>query len=72
MCRTPLTAHRSEAFTIKKGGQGREEEGMPGGRGRLASGKKELGSHRIWRIVPNFLEPPASVLRGAGGRARIG
>lgn len=68
MCRTPLTARRSEAFAIiKRGtGQGGQEDGMLAGRDGLAGGKKELGSSGVWRILQNFLEHPAILLRKAG------
>lgn len=75
MCRTPLTARRSEAFTIIKRGTGQgggQEDRTAAGRGGLAGGKKELGSYGIWRILQNFLEHPATLLRKARGRAGIG
>lgn len=36
---------------------------MPAGRGGLAGGKKELGSHGIWRILQNFLEHSTTLLK---------
>lgn len=70
----PLTARRSEAFTIiKRGtGQGGQEDGMPAGRDGLAGGKKELGSGGVRMTLQNFLEHPATLLRKARGRAGIG
>ena len=45
---------------------------MPGGRDRLAGGKKKLWSYGVWRISQNSLEHPALVLRRAGRRVEIG
>lgn len=71
MCRTPLTAHRSEAFTIKKGGHGREEEGMPGRRDRPADGKTELGVPSCFEDCAELSGTSNTDVKRAGGRAKI-
>lgn len=71
MCRTPLTALRSMASTIRKGDRaGRRKECRMEGAGLLVA--KGVGDRvrGVWRIVKNFLELVALVLR-TGGEARI-
>lgn len=71
MCRTPLTAHRSEAFTIKKGGHGRRR------RECLVEEAGLLVAKRSWG-VPSCFEDCAELsgtsntdVKRAGGRAKI-
>lgn len=71
MCRTPLTAHRSEAFTIKKGGHGRRRRECLVEEAGLLVAKRSWGSHRALRIAQNFLEHPTLMLRGQEEELRL-
>lgn len=72
MCRAPLTAHRSETFTIlKKGHKAGRREGLVEGAG-LKVHKGSQGGPCLGRTTQDFLEHLPLALRRAGGRAVIG